>query len=69
MLKSKLEKKMAEDEKYLIRDRQAFERHFGKQPRTTTDERVRIIALISMILVCQFCEDVRVVKGEAGKTY
>lgn len=29
-LKLKLEKKMQEDEKYLIRDRLAFEKYFGK---------------------------------------
>ena len=30
MIKYKLEKKIQEDEKYLIRDRIAFEKHFGK---------------------------------------
>ncbi len=32
-LKLKIEKKIAEDEKYLIRDRQTFERQFGRMPR------------------------------------
>ena len=30
VLKQKLEKKLSEDEKYLIRDRSTFEKHFGK---------------------------------------
>ena len=40
-IKQRLEKRIAEDEKWLIRDRATFEKHFGKQPRIS-EEKVRI---------------------------
>ncbi|CDW84876.1 UNKNOWN [Stylonychia lemnae] len=38
LLKQKLEKKMHEDDKYLIRDRNIFEKHFGRQPRPAEEK-------------------------------
>jgi hypothetical protein len=32
LLRGKLEKKLIEDEKWVIRDRATFERHFGRAP-------------------------------------
>ena len=43
MLKQKLEKKQAEDEKHLIKDRNIFEKHFGKQPRPSEEKYVNFL--------------------------
>ena len=52
VLKQKLEKKLADDDKYLIRNRNNFEKHFGRQPRPA-EEKVNlffnVICFFSML--------------------
>lgn len=43
-IKAKLEKKIAEDDKHQIKDKTAWEKHFGKQPRPA-EEKVTALSL------------------------
>ena len=44
-LKTKIEKRLAEDEKHLIRDRATFEKHFGNKPRATEEKYVSFLRM------------------------
>eukprot|EP00347_Sterkiella_histriomuscorum_P008547 403344679 len=43
MLRKKLEKRLSEDDKYQLRDRQTFEKFFGKQPRASEEKYVNFL--------------------------
>ena len=44
-LKTQIEKRMAAEEKYTVRDRQTFENHFGHKPRPAEEKYISFLRM------------------------